>query len=153
LLVVTKQYLVLAALPFLRVLLSARQKSGLAVASGVVAASAVTLPFALWHPRSFVRTVLLLQTEEPFRIDSLSYLSWAARAGLGAGSLFWSIGAAALSLAFVLWRMPKTAAGFAGALGLALFTTFAFGSKAFCNYYFLVVAVLCATVAALPPDE
>jgi len=43
----------------------------------IFAGCAVTLPLALWHPHAFMRNVVWLQTLEPFRMDSLSYLSWA----------------------------------------------------------------------------
>ena len=57
----------------------------LLAAAGI--AALVTLPFVVWQPRAFVDSVVLLQMREPFRIDSLSYLSWAARHDLGAGSV------------------------------------------------------------------
>ena len=68
------------------------------IAFGVVfAAAAVTLPFALWHPNAFMRNVIWLQTREPFRVDSLSYLAWAAQHGMGRGSFVWAIGAGSVA--------------------------------------------------------
>ena len=117
------------------------------LARTAIAAAAVTLPFILWHPRAFVDSVLLVQTREPFRIDSLSYLSWAARHDLGGGSLFWAIAAGSVALVAGALLTPNTAAGFALSLALSSFAAFAFGSKAFCNYYFFVVGALCCAIA------
>jgi hypothetical protein len=89
-----------------------------------------------------------LQAREPFRSDSLSYLSWAAREGWGTGSIGWAIAAACLALIVRARRTPNTAAGFAGSLALSSFAMFAFGSKAFCNYYFFVAGTLCCCIAA-----
>jgi hypothetical protein len=107
----------------------------------------VTLPFVLWHPRAFVDSVLLVQTREPFRIDSLSYLSWAARHGLGGGSFVWAVAAGSIALAAGALLTPNTPAGFTLSLALSSFAAFAFGSKAFCNYYFFVVSALCCAIA------
>lgn len=155
LLLVAKQYLLIATPLVWRQLraeaASDRAAGALDFKSGVArtatAALAVTLPFAIWHLPAFVDHVVLLQTREPFRIDSLSYLSWAARAGLGEGSFIWAGLAAAAGLAFSFWRTPATAGGLASSLALATFVTFAFGSKAFCNYYFFVIGALCYAAA------
>jgi hypothetical protein len=113
-----------------------------------VAAGAATLPFALWHPNAFLNNVIWLQTREPFRPDSLSYLSWAAREGWGQGSFWWAVGAACVAIVIGLVATPNTAAGFAASVSLYSLAMFAFGSKAFCNYYFFVIGALCCTVAA-----
>jgi len=147
--VVTKQYLVLAV-PLL-VRFGASRSGGGAGSLGLRAAFAgtlVTLPFALWHVPSFIDSVVLLQTREPFRSDSLSYLSWAAREGWGTGSIVWALVAACIALLVSAFRTPNTAAGFAASLALSSFAMFAFGSKAFCNYYFFVVGTLCCSNAA-----
>lgn len=148
LLAVTKQYLGLAG-PLL-VRFGAGQRIGAWRFCGraAIAGAIVTLPFAVWNLRAFVDTVILLQTREPFRIDSLSYVSWAARAGWGEGSFAWAAGTAIVALAVVLRRAPNSAAGFAGGLALASLATFAMGSKAFCNYYFFVIGALCCSLAA-----
>jgi hypothetical protein len=153
LLVVTKQYLVLAGIALIRVAatLGVRRRRFLVGLAG--AAAATTLPFVLWDPRAFLENVVLLQAREPFRMDSLSYLSWAARAGWGMGSLAWSVAAASVALIVGLLRTPNTPAGLAASLALSWIVMFAFGSKAFCNYYFFVIGVLCSAVAAGPEKE
>jgi hypothetical protein len=146
LLVVTKQYLALAV-PLLWRYAVRRQGSGRFLARAGIAAALVTLPFLLWHPRAFVDSVVLVQTREPLRIDSLSYLSWAARHGLGGGSFIWAVAAGSVALAAGALLTPNTPAGFALSLALSSFAAFAFGSKAFCNYYFFVVGALCCAIA------
>jgi hypothetical protein len=146
LLIVTKQYLALAAPLLWRFAARRRDAAGFLARAGI-AAAAVTLPFVLWHPRAFVDSVLLLQMREPLRIDSLSFLSWAARHDLGNGSFIWAIAAGSVALVAGALLTPNTPAGFAASLALSSFATFAFGSKAFCNYYFFVVGALCCAIA------
>jgi hypothetical protein len=152
LLIVTKQYLALAVPLLWRFAARRRGAAGFLARAGI-AAAAVTLPFVLWHPRAFVDSVLLLQTREPLRIDSLSYLSWAARHDLGGGSFVWAIAAGSVALAAGALLTPNTPAGFALSLALSSFAAFAFGSKAFCNYYFFVVGALCCAIAIQGPFE
>ena len=152
LLIVTKQYLALAV-PLLWRFAKSRSNTRSVLARAALVGALVTVPFVLWHPRSFIESVVLLQTREPFRIDSLSYLSWAARHGLGAGSYAWAIAAATVGLAATMWATPNTASGFATSLALATFATFAFGSKAFCNYYFFVVGALCCAASAASSSQ
>lgn len=150
LLVVTKQYLVLAGPLLPRIAASMRGRSRQFLVRAAMAALVATVPLALWHPRAFIDDVVLLQMREPFRIDSLSYLSWAARAGWGTSSFLWSIAAGGIAVIACLRWTPNTPAGFAGSVALSSVAMFAFGSKAFCNYYFYVVAAICCTIAAIP---
>jgi hypothetical protein len=150
--VVTKQYLGFTGLSVLRLAFMARRRWMLALGGMVLAAAAVTLPLALWHPHAFIRNVVWLQALEPFRPDSLSYLAWAAHHGMGEGSFRWAVTAAALAALAYLVATPNTPAGFATAVAMTTFTTFAFGSKAFCNYYFFVIGALCAALAAIPEE-
>lgn len=155
-LAVTKQYLGFTGLAVLRIMFAApRQRKWIGLGI-VLSAAAVILPFALWHPNAFMRNVVWLQTREPFRIDSLSYLSWAARRGLGSGSFVWAVGASVIAAIVTLATTRNTPAGFAGSVLLTTFALFAFGSKAFCNYYFFVIGALCCAIAAFPlsvPNE
>lgn len=118
----------------------------------LVAGAVVTLPFLLWDPRHFIESVVLLQAREPFRFDSLSYVSWLARAGWGHASIFVSIGAAVAALVAAMRWTRNTPAGFIVSLACTSFAAFAFGSKAFCNYYYFVIACLCCAIAVLPSD-
>jgi len=148
--VVTKQYLGFTGLAVLRfVFMRPRQWTWTAFGL-VVTACAATLPLALWHPHAFMQNVVWLQTLEPFRSDSLSYLSWAARNGIGRGSFVWAVVAASAASVFSVLATRNTPAGFATSVALTTFMMFAFGSKAFCNYYFFVLGALCCAIAALP---
>ena len=115
--------------------------------------SALTLPFLLWNPRAFLWDVVALQFHSPFRPDSLSYLAFIA--SLGGPRLPSLVGfAAALpAVALSLRRGARTAAGFAASTALTLLLFFAFNKQAFCNYYFLCIAGLCAAAAAWPASE
>jgi hypothetical protein len=118
----------------------------LLVASGV--AAAVTLPLALWDLPAFVRSAVLLHLRQPLRMDSLSFAIAVGRAGGPRAVVSWSallLGPAALALA--LWRAPRTPAGFAAATAFVFLVFFAWSQQAFCNYYFLPMAALCAAVA------
>jgi hypothetical protein len=149
-LAVTKQYLGFAGLAVLRTMLIRPRQwkwMGLGI---LIGAAAVTLPFALWHPNAFMRNVVWLQALEPFRIDSLSYLAWAARHGMGSGTFAWAIGAAVAAAFVTLVTTRNTPEGFAASVLMITFALFAFGSKAFCNYYFFVIGALCCAIAAFP---
>lgn len=152
LLVVTKQYLLLAAPLFLRFAIG-RNGALSVLARAAFIAAVVTMPFFLWQPKAFIDSVVVLQTREPFRIDSLSYLSWAARHGWGAGSFLWAAGAAAAAVVATIALTPNSAGGFAASLALSAFISFAFGSKAFCNYYFFVAGALLSAGAALDGER
>ncbi len=148
LLLVVKQYLGLAGPAFLKFVVGRQRRWPLLLLWAGLAAAVVTLPLALWHPNAFLNNVVWLQLKEPFRMDSLSYLSWAARAGFGKGSFAWAIGGGLLALAVAMIITPNTPAGFAAAVAFCCLVTFAFGSKAFCNYYFFVIGALCSAAAA-----
>lgn len=147
LLLVTKQYLMLGV-PLLWRFAQSRPRPGRFLSAAIVAAGVVTLPFFLWDPASFINSVVLVQLREPFRLDSLSYLSWAARHGWGVGGFVWAIAAALVTVVFGILVTPNNAGSFAVCLAVASFASFAFGSKAFCNYYFFVVGALCISAVA-----
>lgn len=149
-LAVTKQYLGFAGLSVVRMMFARPRQWHWTGFGIVIGACAVTLPFALWHPNAFMRNVVWLQTLEPFRMDSLSYLAWAARHGMGSGSVAWAIGAAVVAAVVSLVTTRNTPEGFAASVPIITFALFAFGSKAFCNYYFFVIGALCCAIAAFP---
>src|SRR5439155_912649 len=85
-----------------------------------------------------------------FRNDSLSYLAWAAIHGFGQGSFVWAVGAGVVGGIVSAVTTRNTPEGFSASITLTTFAFFAFGSKAFCNYYFFVIGALCCAIAALP---
>jgi hypothetical protein len=146
LLLVTKQYLALALPALWR---WARATIGVPrfLLKAALIGAAVTLPFLLWHGQSFLDNVVFMQARQPFRLDSLSFLAFAARQHWGQGSLFWAVGASVLALAVCMRVTPNTAAGFAATMAVTTFAMFAFGSMAFCNYYFFVAGACCCAAA------
>ena len=110
----------------------------------------LTLPLALWNWRSFFHSVVALQFFQPFRDDALSYLVSVAQSGGPQLPSSIAFMAAFLTTGFCLWRLPRSAEGFAGAMALVFFAFFAFNKQAFANYYFLVIGAFCCAVAAAP---
>lgn len=155
LLLVTKQYVAVAAPLAWRVSAAWPGGSPASTWRAVLAGSLVTLPFVAWDVRAFVDTVVLLQTKEPFRIDSLSYASWAARAGWGEASWLWAAGAGIVVLVAAFRRADRTATGFSGAIAVTTLAMFSMGSKAFCNYYVFVIGALSCAIASCehPPAD
>lgn len=152
LLVVAKQYLGFIGPGVVRLAFFRPRQWRWTTVAGVTAAAAVTLPIALKHPSAFMRNVVWLQTLEPFRMDSLSFVSWAAHAGLGQASYRWAVGAALVAALICLATTRNSDIGFAASVSLTTFALFVFGSKAFCNYYFFVIGAVCATLAAYPVE-
>jgi len=110
-------------------------------------AAAITLPFVVWNPASFYRSVVLMQMHQPFRIESLSFTAMLAReTGIRLPSLVGLFAAMAM-LTWALRKAPRSAAGFAASTALVLLIFFAFNKQAFCNYYFAVIGACCAGAA------
>ncbi|HSB75740.1 MAG TPA: hypothetical protein VLC12_08825, partial [Terriglobales bacterium] len=115
----------------------------------------VTLPFAIWNFPRFWHDVVVLQTVQPFRGDSLSFSALSAR--LGAGPIPQVVVAAA-SVSALIWSLlaarARRPAVFASSFGFVLLPFFALNKQAFCNYYFLVMGcMLTAAVAARAGPE
>lgn len=157
-----KQYAVLA-LPL--VLLVARPPMRFAgfwravVPAGLVAA-AVTAPLALGALPGFVRAVVTLQFDQPFRPEALSYVGLLAgpvvpgapppAPPFGTGVAF---AAAAAVGGLALWRAARTPAGFALGVSALFLAFFVLNKQAFANYYFFVIGALCVAVAATDPAD
>jgi hypothetical protein len=148
LMLATKQYLPFTGLAVLRTLLLDRAGWPKALFVILLTGAICILPMALWHPNAFMRSVVWLQTLEPFRTDSLSFLIWADRNGYGRGSFLWAVGAATVAAVVSLLTTRNTPSGFAASAAITMFAMFAFGSKAFCNYYYFVIGALCCALAA-----
>ena len=148
LMLAVKQYLAVGALfvPLLPLPAGGKRMRALGVA--VATAAAVTVPFFLWDPTGFMRSVVLLQLREPFRMDSLSLLAWMAGQGMPTPGVVATLAAGATGVGLALWRLPRTAGGFAAGMAIATLLLFLFGKKAFCNYYFFVLGAMAVAVAA-----
>lgn len=116
----------------------------IAVATGL----AVSLPIILPFLKDFIRCTIEPIAKAHFRYDALSYLALYAKVkGVTPNPIIGFI-LAALALPLVLWRSPRSAAGFAAGSSLVLLLFFAFSKGAFANYYYLIIALLCAACAA-----
>jgi hypothetical protein len=145
-----KQYLVFALLaaPLLIPAPLDRRKLLKFMSKATIVGVVVTLPFFLWNPEAFWRSVVTLQFHQPFRSDALSVLSWWAGQGHDQPSALIAFVAAGLASSAALWRLPRTPAGFTAAIAITFFAFFLFNKQAFCNYYFFVVGALYVTLAA-----
>jgi hypothetical protein len=148
--VATKQYLALA-IPAAWLLGDERETRWRAVAVTVGVAGLALLPAVADLP-GFFHSVVMVQVREVLRTDSLSLAVPLAAAGVplpGAAYGVLVVGAALVAT----WRAPGTASGLAAAIAITLFTAFAFGKKAFCNYYVMVIAALVLAVVANRPGD
>lgn len=149
LLFVCKQYMpVLAPAVFLLpAMRGPRPQQIKQIIATVVVGSVVTLPFILWSPADFWKSVVDLHLNIQFRADALTYLAyWQAENGWHPSS-HWSFVAALAAGAVVWWRAPRTASGMAFAMGFVFLVFIAFNRQAFCNYYWLVMGFLTAGIA------
>lgn len=151
--VAIKQYLVFA-LP--AAVLLVRRRDGVSgvmrlLSQAAVVGAALTLPFVLWDPAAFVKSVVTLQMYQPFRADALSYLAWWAGLGHPAPSTAIPFLLSSAAAALAVWRSPRTGAGFAAAMALTFLVFFAFNKQAFANYYSFALGTLLLAVAAWQP--
>ena len=123
-----------------------RRWKAIGVAAAV--ALAVLVPFAAWDFRGFIRGVIRMQLLQPFRDDSLSLPALFAHLHPGNyGSLVYlSLGLGAIVLVLCL-RPRTTLLQAVAAAAAAWFAVLLFYKQPFCNYYWLCVGLLCATVA------
>ncbi len=152
---VSKQYAVFfAPLGLLAMPQPIRLRSAMAVfLKSVTLAMAITLPFVLWNPAAFVHSVIVLHLHSPLRMDGLAFSAMMARlTGLQIPSWLGLLAIGIVSL--WAWRkFPRTQFAWTGATALALLLFFAFTKQAFCNYYFLVIGILCSAVAMTSPQS
>ncbi len=139
-----KQYAPLLALPFLPAM--PRGRRAVAVVLAVSLAALTLAPFIAWDAREFFRDVVLMQVNQPFRVDALSWLVPAARAAGHPVSALWGFGAAALVLLLAL-RKDATPAHAARVGAAALLFFVLFNKQAFCNYYWLAVGLLAVSIS------
>jgi hypothetical protein len=111
-------------------------------------AAVVTLPLLLRDPAAFYRSAIILQFNQPFRSDALSFAAIRVAANEAALPEYLPFLLASCAVLLSTWFTPRTAAGFAGAAALVYCLFFAFAKQAFCNYYYLVIGLLCCAIAA-----
>jgi uncharacterized membrane protein len=141
----TKQYSVFAV-PFVPLLFEpghAWRSAARALAIAGIVAGIITLPFVIWDPHAFWRSIVEFQFLQPLRMDALSHLVWIHKflpwVPLQQAIPFVAMAAA---MAIVLWRSRPTPAYFAGAFAIVQLVFFAFSKQSFANYYYYVIATM-----------
>jgi hypothetical protein len=148
LLLAAKQYAPLLSPAVLLIAPAARAARFRWGAVAVAAGAVVTLPFIAWGPHAFVHSLTVLNVGM-IRSDAISFLPTLLRAtGWHPPLLPCPAVAAVVAAGLVLWRAPRTPAGFAGGFGLIATCLFAASPLAFGNYYALAGAALCVAAVA-----
>jgi hypothetical protein len=152
LLIVSKQYM-FATLALTPLLAHSRRwrEVGPFLAESAVVALVATLPLAMLALPGFWRSAVVLQFQQPYRWDSLSFPAWLGDGVRAAPWPWWTAFAAlGITVAISLARCARNVWGFAGAVAICYLLFFAFGKQAFANYYLVVIAAMCCTIATLP---
>ena len=113
----------------------------------IVTIAIVTLPLVVWDVRAFWDNAVLLQFRQPFRNDALSFAALLARVGSPKLPTLAPVLAAIAVALICVKRLERSTHAFALAFALTFLTFFAFNKQAFANYYFLVIAALCCSIA------
>lgn len=156
LLVAWKQYTVfllpLAALLFPRPLNWRAYGRMVVIAVGV--ATLITLPFFLWDPAAFWKSVVRFQFVQPFRTEALDFPAWWVSLGHPPFDVLpWMLGATAVALLAVLLRPAVGPSGFAAASAFVYGAFFAFSKQSFCNYWWFMLGILACGLAVCRVDD
>jgi hypothetical protein len=107
----------------------------------------ISLPLILRNIPAFMHSAVLLQFHQPMRMDALSYAPWIlSQTGLHL-PMWLPFLAAAGAIAFALRQRSRTPTALAAGVALAFFLFFALNKQAFCNYYFFVIGAMCCSLA------
>jgi hypothetical protein len=147
----TKQYAVLAV-PLLVMLLEPGERwvaAARLAMKGALVAAIIALPFVLWNPHAFWRSIIQFQFMQPLRMDALSHLVWMRNRVPWVPFLRW-LGFIGVfpAIALALVRCSRSPANFAGAFALVNLIFFAFGKQAFANYYTFTLGTAAWAAAA-----
>jgi hypothetical protein len=118
------------------------------VAIPVIVAAATVLPFAIWDLGALIHSTITVQLLQPFRLDALTVPALLARFQLPPTPPVLGFVAAAIALGLVLWRAPRTVAGFCHGTALVYTAFFLFNKHAFVNYYWFVLVMVALGIAA-----
>ena len=142
-------------MPFLLPLLIQSSKAALfrVILTAFCVAALTVVPFAIWNPTDFFRSVVVWQFLQPFRPDSLSFPALVFE--LGGYIIPWqfSFGGGLVACGIALWRGSRSAAGWAIAACFVYLVFFSLSKQAFCNYYFMVLGLACLSAAASGAKE
>ncbi|MBI3071559.1 MAG: hypothetical protein HYY84_05455 [Deltaproteobacteria bacterium] len=113
-------------------------------------AFATVLPFVVWDFDGFLWSVIEARKTTPFRPDSLTFLAWLDNHDIVVGGWVGLVGMA-VPLGLAYWRGVRSPSGFATSVAALYFVAFSFSVAAHCNYYYLVIGLLCIAVAVMRP--
>jgi hypothetical protein len=117
---------------------------------GIAVTAIITLPFLLWSPHAFFRSLTILNVGM-IRADSISFAPVLSHLIRLRFSLAFTVLAALPAILLVLWKSPRTPAGFTAGVALILLCVFAFSPLAFGNYYTLAAGAL--TIAGASENQ
>jgi hypothetical protein len=89
----------------------------------------------------------MYQIWQPFRYDSIGFLSWWAWRGHTPPGNLVTFGALGVGLTLAMAVAPRTPLGFCAGAAAALLLFFAFAKQAFMNYYYCCLGILSGLVA------
>jgi uncharacterized membrane protein len=121
--------------------------------------AAFTIPFLLWNPEAFIRSVYLLQLRQPLRSDALTFTAQFIAPYVDLSSFALSalpLGAAAIALVLSLKYAPTGLQGFALGSAFTFAMLFVFAKQASVPNYYVVVIAFCFAAAAMftvRPDD
>ncbi len=149
-----KQYTIIAAPAILLLagLAPTWKERGKAVLWMAVGGGLSTLPFALRDFGAYWKWVYGIQFSAPFRNDSLSASVWWFRQHGAQMTSPMTLGGWLAVTGLVVWRAPRTPAGFAWAVGTIYFAFFML-RQGFCNYYWFVIATYALAMALAAPGS
>jgi hypothetical protein len=122
------------------------------IIAAIILVSVINVPFLLWDPREFMRSLTGIVFEQNFRMDALTYLAWVAHLGGPRLPSLLGLLAAALASVVLIRRAPETPAGYAASVGIVNFVFFAFNIVDLTNHYYFVFGAFCCAIAAAEPD-
>jgi hypothetical protein len=137
-------------MPFLSILLfqgTLRERMRSLLVACLIAAF-ITLPFLLWNPPEFWRSVVEWQFIQPFRPDSLSFAAFFKINPTDSYPTILPFLGSAACICLAMWRCVRSPAGWAISSCLVYLVFFALNKQAFCNYYFLVIGFACLAAAS-----
>ena len=113
-------------------------------------AAAITLPFFLWNPAAFWKSVVLAQFAQPFRIEALSIPAWwvVQKHHPEFDVLPWMLAATVAALVSVLAARRRGPAAFVTGSALVYAVFIALSKQSFCNYWWFVLGACCCGIAA-----
>ncbi len=125
------------------------------VLPAIALAAVVTLPFFLWNPAAFWRSVVAAQFAQPFRMEALSLPAWwvVQKHHPEFDVLPWMLGGTVVALALVLARRRSGPAAFASGAAAVYAVFIALSKQSFCNYWWFVLGAICCGIAATAAPE